>query len=178
VSVPSERRLRCAAPVGARALRWRAPSFCRRRVLFSAFVRLSHALQGSERRFTAGGAVQGDHFLVFKRRRRDNALETVHKTEVIKNSKEPLWLPIEIPAAKFNLGDMNAAIVIEVLRLDPIGSAFPRGRASRLRSARARCRCGTGTAAATTTSSARFRAPKSPPPPLVLSGHAASLTPY
>ena len=63
-------------------------------------MQLSHALQGSEWWFTAGGAVQGDHFLVFKRRRRDNALETVHKTEVIKNSKEPLWLPIEIPAAK------------------------------------------------------------------------------
>ncbi|KAJ1471256.1 hypothetical protein T484DRAFT_1844831, partial [Baffinella frigidus] len=55
----------------------------------------------------------GDHFLVFKRQRRDGAFEIVHKTEVVKNDKDPSWMPIEISMAKFNLGDMQAAILIE-----------------------------------------------------------------
>jgi len=57
---------------------------------------------------------KGDHFLVFKRQRRDGAFEIVHKTEVVKNDKDPSWMPIEISMAKFNLGDMQAAILIEM----------------------------------------------------------------
>ena len=41
----------------------------------------------------------------------------MHKTEVVKNSKDPTWMPMEISTAKFNLGDMHAGILIEVSSL-------------------------------------------------------------
>eukprot|EP00281_Chroomonas_sp_CCMP1168_P023752 CAMPEP_0206236744 /NCGR_PEP_ID=MMETSP0047_2-20121206/13881_1 /ASSEMBLY_ACC=CAM_ASM_000192 /TAXON_ID=195065 /ORGANISM="Chroomonas mesostigmatica_cf, Strain CCMP1168" /LENGTH=585 /DNA_ID=CAMNT_0053661105 /DNA_START=37 /DNA_END=1790 /DNA_ORIENTATION=- len=58
---------------------------------------------------------KGDKYLVIKRQRGDGNFEEVHRTEVIKNSKDPAWAPIELPLAKLNLGRMDAHILFELM---------------------------------------------------------------
>eukprot|EP00291_Cryptomonas_curvata_P000907 CAMPEP_0172188082 /NCGR_PEP_ID=MMETSP1050-20130122/21707_1 /TAXON_ID=233186 /ORGANISM="Cryptomonas curvata, Strain CCAP979/52" /LENGTH=245 /DNA_ID=CAMNT_0012862499 /DNA_START=159 /DNA_END=896 /DNA_ORIENTATION=- len=57
---------------------------------------------------------KGDHYLVFKRRRADNKLETVHRTEVVRATADPRWQAMEVPLGQFNLGDLDSEIVVEV----------------------------------------------------------------
>ena len=65
---------------------------------------------------------KGDKYLMIKRMRGDGKLETVHKTEVVKNSKEPTWLPIDIPLHQVCLGDLNSTVVIELWDWNGSGS--------------------------------------------------------
>ena len=57
---------------------------------------------------------KGDKYVRIKRKRKDGALDVVYETEVIKNSKDPVWHGIEIPIQKLNLGQMDMPIVFEL----------------------------------------------------------------
>eukprot|EP00285_Hemiselmis_virescens_P006655 CAMPEP_0173380784 /NCGR_PEP_ID=MMETSP1356-20130122/3399_1 /TAXON_ID=77927 ORGANISM="Hemiselmis virescens, Strain PCC157" /NCGR_SAMPLE_ID=MMETSP1356 /ASSEMBLY_ACC=CAM_ASM_000847 /LENGTH=535 /DNA_ID=CAMNT_0014334489 /DNA_START=50 /DNA_END=1654 /DNA_ORIENTATION=+ len=58
---------------------------------------------------------KGDKYLVIKRQRGDGNFEEVCKTEVVKNSKDPSWQPLEIPMSQLNLGKMETPILLEVM---------------------------------------------------------------
>jgi len=57
----------------------------------------------------------GDKFIVLNRRRADGQSEPIHKTEVIKNNKNPTFAPFELPINKVNAGKMGTPLTFAVM---------------------------------------------------------------
>eukprot|EP00290_Baffinella_frigidus_P038012 CAMPEP_0180313476 /NCGR_PEP_ID=MMETSP0988-20121125/31441_1 /TAXON_ID=697907 /ORGANISM="non described non described, Strain CCMP2293" /LENGTH=567 /DNA_ID=CAMNT_0022297901 /DNA_START=60 /DNA_END=1759 /DNA_ORIENTATION=+ len=58
---------------------------------------------------------KGDKFVILSRKRADGQLEEFHRTEVIKNNKNPVWAPFELNVNKVNAGKMEGQITMQVM---------------------------------------------------------------
>ncbi|XP_037540821.1 copine-5 isoform X1 [Nematolebias whitei] len=65
---------------------------------------------------------KSDPFMVFYRSNEDGTFTICHKTEVVKNTLNPVWEPFSIPVRALCNGDYDRAIKIEVYDWDRDGS--------------------------------------------------------
>ncbi|XP_012991843.1 copine-5 isoform X2 [Esox lucius] len=65
---------------------------------------------------------KSDPFMVFYRSNEDGTFTICHKTEVVKNTLNPVWQPISIPVRAICNGDFNRTIKAEVYDWDRDGS--------------------------------------------------------
>jgi hypothetical protein len=56
---------------------------------------------------------KSDPYLTFSRMNTDQTWSVIHRTEVIKNTLDPIWKPFELPLARLNDGDMDRPILIQ-----------------------------------------------------------------
>ncbi|KAM6927916.1 LOW QUALITY PROTEIN: copine-9-like [Xenentodon cancila] len=65
---------------------------------------------------------KSDPFLVFYRSNEDGTFTICHKTEVIKNNLNPVWLPFTIPVRALCNGDYDRTVKVDVYDWDRDGS--------------------------------------------------------
>uniref|UniRef100_A0A3Q2CXV9 Copine Va n=1 Tax=Cyprinodon variegatus TaxID=28743 RepID=A0A3Q2CXV9_CYPVA len=65
---------------------------------------------------------KSDPFMVFYRSNEDGTFTICHKTEVVKNTLNPVWEPFSIPVRALCNGDYNRTIKVEVYDWDRDGS--------------------------------------------------------
>lgn len=66
---------------------------------------------------------KSDGFLVFKRAAEGGAWVTVHKTEVVKNSLNPVWQPIKLSLTQLANGDWERPLLVELYDWDSSSAA-------------------------------------------------------